>query len=509
MHFHQTVKFAVDNLRNERIFATQLLTMEPEEFTALRRSVLQYASETPPTARMTCGICGSAVHLARHGSGNRYFRHHTDISNCPWFTGGTATRELRDAEEFLWEKESAEHFRLKWAVCDALNRDPEVNNTAKVQETLWSGLMHDRWRRPDIRCTWRGREIAFELQLGTTHLREVVARENFYREEKIFVIWVFHPAALATATRTDEHYFNRRNIFVVHEPEESSEPHQGLRLLCRYDEPNVNTRGDTWISAQDAIIGLADLTFPEDHYRPFYFDFIARRAAVVAESARIVAELRAVAEREAAERREIAEREAAERRRRNPPGLPAKLAPTPPAPVTRLPVQADPELGVKALGRYRDMLDRYREQTDWAQSRIAAFAPILMSFPSLELRAAGSNALHAPWFQLLLFIRGLEIATPFPASNTNLADWCNARLQELDGADIDPLFALIGYAAWSAYPPSQPKDIHARHSARFAQFIQQVESTSRQSGPDKSFVPFVCTLFPRVGQILGSKLRIE
>lgn len=311
--FRQTVKIAVDQLGGTKITAADLLKMEPETFHNLRRQLQQNTSEAEPQKpRLTCAICSVGLHLKLHGSGNRYFVHDSEPPACPWYTGGVVTRELRRAEEFLSEKESAEHYLLKWQIADALKRDPEIAGSVVVQETLWGELLSDQWRRPDVQCIWQGRRIAFEVQLGTTHLREVVFRENFYRSENIFVIWVFHPIAMGKAAHADERYFNRRNVFFATEGEDieldESESPNCLKLLCRYDSALVTENGRIVTQTAEEIVGLEDLTYPEEHYRPFYFDYPASLLEAEQISDRVKESIRAAAEREAAVQRITDER---------------------------------------------------------------------------------------------------------------------------------------------------------------------------------------------------------
>lgn len=493
------------------IAAPDLLRMSPETFFNLRRELLQNTSEPEPLQpRLTCAICGVGLHLALHGSGNRYFVHDDKPPVCPWYTGCGVTRDMKEAEDFLTEKESPAHFRLKWLIADALKRDPETNGTVMVQGTLWGQLLTGEWRRPDVQCTWRGRRIAFEIQLGTTHLREIVYRENFYRAEGIYVIWVFHPAAMDRAAHSDERFFNRRNVFFVTaeddddleideaEPEDA-QPVDRLKLLCRYDKPLVDAFGDIQVQADETLVGLEDLTYPDDHHRPFYFDFPARLAEAQEKAVQVKAAKRAAADHEAAQRRAEGEwrRQAwadAEQKRKS-------------ATVTPLAAVSPADFEANAFNAYREQLDHYQKKTYWAEERLQRFQSVLRLFVDPRSVWAAEQALYPPTFQLLLMVRGLERASPFPSSAGDLPRWCNDRLAELDAANLDLVYSLIGYAAWSAYPPSQPRLVQDRLYAKLTRLGQEVAAQAPLSSDNQELLEFVGKLFPRVGDIIQSKMR--
>lgn len=503
------MKIAVDHLRGTTIAAPDLLGMSPETFYNLRRELLQNTSEPEPVRpRLTCAICGIGLHLALHGSGNRYFRHDNEPPICPWYTGRGVTREMKEAEDFLTEKESPQHFRLKWLIADALNRDRETKGTVAVQGTLWGQLLTGEWRRPDVQCTWRGRRVAFEVQLGTTHLREIVYRENFYRAEGIYVIWVFHPAAMDRAAHSDERFFNRRNVFFVtaeddieiNEPQpRDAQPVDRLTLRCRYDKPLVDALGEISVKANETLVGLDDLTYPDDHYRPFYFDFPSQLAEAEEKAVHVKAAKHAAAEQDAAQRRAEGEwrRQAwtdAELKRQS-------------ATITPLAAVNTADLEATAFNAFREQLDHYQEKTDWVEQRLQRFQSVLRLFVDPRSVRAAEMALYSPTFQLLLVIRGLERASPFPSSSGDLSQWCNDRLAELDASDLDLVYSLIGYAAWSAYPPCQPREVQDRLYATLARLGQEVAAQVSQNADNRTLLEFIGQLFPRVGDIIKSKMQ--
>ena len=166
----------------------------------------------------------------------------------------------------------------------------------------------------------------------------------------------------------------------------------------------------------------------------------------------------------------------------------------------------DSGLEAKALEAFRNTLDYYQWQMDSVEERFQRFSSILKLFTNPRLLSAASAALHAPRFQLLLIVRGLEIAQPFPSSERNLAQWCNDRLAELDASSLEPVDSLIGYAAWSAYAPAQSREIQNRHYSKLVHVGKAVVTGPSLNDADKALLELLNKLFPRVGEVIRSKL---
>ena len=88
-----------------------------------------------------------------------------------------------------------------------------MSEVSQVQ-TTFSKVLKGEWRRPDVTCRYRGLPLVFEVQLSHTFLSDVIARDDFYKREGMFIIWVFARFDRNRAV-TDEAFFNRRNLFVL------------------------------------------------------------------------------------------------------------------------------------------------------------------------------------------------------------------------------------------------------------------------------------------------------
>lgn len=277
----QTVECAVRRDTGQALLASDLLLMSEQEFTALRRLATESRVKNEPDdqAFLRCPICQTPLWLTRrsHGSatGNRFFKHARE-AQCPWYRPSDYTAEQILALRFHGQKEGQLHKQLKRVMIDALTADPEVSDVV-TEVTNWGAVLKGEWKRPDVRCRWRGKTVVFELQLSYTFISEVVKRDLFYRAENIFVIWVFRAADEKFAFVKDEKYFNKRNLFLLDETAEAESLAAGrLMLTCQYSVPVFNERSlrDEPV-AKTQLVQMADLTYPEDTYRPFFYDYDA------------------------------------------------------------------------------------------------------------------------------------------------------------------------------------------------------------------------------------------
>lgn len=131
-----------------------------------------------------------------------------------------------------------------------------------------------------MQCVRDGKRIIFEIQLSYTFLSDVIKRDDFYRQEGIFIIWLFSSLDLRRATVRDEAFFNRRNLFVLDDGAMDQSVHAGrLTFNGTFQRPIFvgNSIEDEW---QNHFVTLDDVQFPTPSFRPYFFDYDAERLAL-------------------------------------------------------------------------------------------------------------------------------------------------------------------------------------------------------------------------------------
>lgn len=75
---------------------------------------------------------------------------------------------------------------MKTYLAEMLAADPAYSDIA-VEKVLGHA---DGWRKPDVSAGWFGGLVAFDIQLATTHLPVIAARETFYLEAATCFVWL-------------------------------------------------------------------------------------------------------------------------------------------------------------------------------------------------------------------------------------------------------------------------------------------------------------------------------
>lgn len=276
----QTVKLAIDCATGEVLSAESLLTMTEFEFSELRREAMSARNARKKNdgndVRFICAICKNPLFLSRRNEGakNRWFVHDGKSEDCPWYEGNRLTPDQTKALIYRGQQEGADHRNMKQFISRWLERDPLVSQVSQEQ-TTFSEVVKGERRRPDVKCFYRGLPLVFEIQLSYTFLSDVIARDDFYKREGIFIIWVFAYFDLSRAAVVDEAFFNRRNIFIVDkEAVKQSVERETLMFTGHHQMPQLssNLTVDVWTSR---TIGLDDVIFPKDTLRPYFFDYDA------------------------------------------------------------------------------------------------------------------------------------------------------------------------------------------------------------------------------------------
>lgn len=211
-----------------------------------------------------------------------YFTHLYNSSDCIIKTENRLTEEEIRRIKYNGVKESALHEDLKNKIAHFLRMDNSA--TVEVEKVYKDRAISKEWRKPDVLSTYSDKKIAFELQLSTTFLSEIVGRTIFYKNHQVFLIWIFPEFSLDTHlqkfTQKDVYYNNNFNVYVFdqHTIDESQKACK-LILKCFYKE-YYETNGKIKEQWHEKLITISDLNFNLEDCSVYYFDSEAQRAEI-------------------------------------------------------------------------------------------------------------------------------------------------------------------------------------------------------------------------------------
>lgn len=227
--------------------------------------------------RYLCAQCMTPVYLVCLSETRKYFfRHSLEDGRCSAITRGQLSQQEINARKYNGLKEGWQHQEMKRWVAECLRADLRFSDV--VVEGRWTGQFSGAWRKPDVRATFDGVKVAFEIQLSTTYINVIAERREFYLNEGGLLFWVFaqFPEGPRRLTQDDVYYNNNRNVFIVDKStrEESLRDKQ-FKLECVWAEalPGGEVSG-----LQRAVVPFDKLTLEQDKQRAYFYDFDGRRA---------------------------------------------------------------------------------------------------------------------------------------------------------------------------------------------------------------------------------------
>jgi hypothetical protein len=171
--------------------------MTAVDLTAVRRAIALERGEGNILFR--CGQCNSPLQLSSSresstGDGRgAFFKHsHRTPEGCTWHT--PEAQRSTGAKQFAGLQEGEPHWRLKNLLADSIRCDPDFSEPIVDKHFIKIGDGH---RRPDVFTTYKGKPIAFELQLARMTLTTISERTAAYRAARITLVWVTSAHELA------------------------------------------------------------------------------------------------------------------------------------------------------------------------------------------------------------------------------------------------------------------------------------------------------------------------
>lgn len=181
----RTLKSVVDLQSMNTISCDDLLNADERTYNLIRRRATR--SKQSGNARYVCAQCGFPVYAPLASNKRPYWKHFAGApSDCPWWTGDPNSPDNVSAQQFGGRQEGALHHKIKYILEEILLEDSKATDVA-VEEYVVS---KDGRRRPDVSATYGGVRTAFEIQLATTQLPVILAKEAFYESHGIRLVWV-------------------------------------------------------------------------------------------------------------------------------------------------------------------------------------------------------------------------------------------------------------------------------------------------------------------------------
>lgn len=245
-----------------------------DEVHAKRRELLR--AKRKGEKLWVCAMCQEPIYIAG-GLGltkrRAHFKHFVDTPRCPYQTHNKLTAETIRRIKYNGAKESPLHRDMKETLAGLLERDQLVSGPVDVEKTFFHEDHGKEWRRPDIACAWKDFRLVLEIQISSDFLDVIVGRDDFYREQGVFILWVFNRLKPEQYTTKDIYVANQKNCFIFNERVKALSMETGvLTFECHFKRPQLSSGEivDKWESRD---ITLGDLTFDRERMQAFWHDY--------------------------------------------------------------------------------------------------------------------------------------------------------------------------------------------------------------------------------------------
>jgi hypothetical protein len=260
----RTIKRAYDLERGNTVSSDALIEASPEQYNEIRRAATE--ARLLGMARFVCEKCGYAVYAPREPRTRLPFWQHYRGAphSCEWWSGESGTVDNASGSQFHGQQESPLHFKLKEIIAELLRTDAGVRPETTIVDKYLEGV--ECKRKPDVRCEFGERPLAFELQLSSTQLPIIVGRENFYKENSRFLLWITWqfetvPFQRVRTAFQDIFFSHNQNIFSI-----DDETIQQSRVQLKFLFRSYWLEKDCW---QQKIVALEELHWPHSGL-PFF-----------------------------------------------------------------------------------------------------------------------------------------------------------------------------------------------------------------------------------------------
>lgn len=236
--------------------------------------------------RYVCYFCKQPVKIRgkRESKVIMHFAHLRDSNECIIKTGNKLTKEEIQRIKYNGAKESELHYKLKMQLANSLIQNNKNKGDVKdvfIEKVIKDQAISKVWRKPDVSAIFRDKRVVFELQLSTTFLSVINSRQEFYKENKTHILWVFSSFDTDDEkrkfTQSDIFYNNNFNGFEFDkEAIDLSKNENDLVLKCYYKKLNIKdfTLNEDW---QEKFVKLENLTFDEENYSIYYYDYSSEK----------------------------------------------------------------------------------------------------------------------------------------------------------------------------------------------------------------------------------------
>lgn len=280
----RTIESVLDTETGLEVLADKFFN-NSEKFIFEYRRRQEEAIQGHASAKYICYYCKQPLKIrgGRRSDGGMsqifHFAHVKDSDDCIIKTTSVLTLEEIRCIKYNGQKESQLHVDTKELIGELLRENEHTHGEVTgvvVDQVYKADPISKKWRKPDVRCYFKEKQVVFEVQLSTDFISVIAGREIYYRKYGLYVLWVFKSFDTRSGRQRfvekDIFFGNNSNVYVLDEEAiHRSRKSNDLVFRCYYLE-YIEDNGKIFSFWRDTFICLRELTFEDSKKISFYFD---------------------------------------------------------------------------------------------------------------------------------------------------------------------------------------------------------------------------------------------
>lgn len=214
-----------------------------------------------------CCECGQKLNVATSKYDRLHFKHRPKAKPCLLKDSNFSPDESEKIYAIYRSKESDRHKELKNKIAEKISQIDGISSIIVDDKFIIDG---EEKRKPDVFCKYFDKELVFEIQLSDLSLRYILNRYEFYKRNKMYLIWILDNFDIhgQSQTERDIKYLTEfENFFKL------DEDSKDFRLVCTYKFPFLTDNNKLLTKWVNKSVSLQQINFSIEFYQIYYFNF--------------------------------------------------------------------------------------------------------------------------------------------------------------------------------------------------------------------------------------------
>jgi len=260
MAYERSIKEAFDKISGEILKADEVFDDTKDAF-KVRKQFHKNEIE------LYCCECGQKLNVSTSKYDRLHFKHGPKANACLLKDTNLSPDESEKIYSIYRSKESDRHKELKNKIAEKISRINGISSIYVDDKFIIDG---DEKRKPNVYCKYFDNELVFEIQLSDLSLRYILNRYEFYKRNKMYLIWILDNFDIHGQNQTErdiKYLTEYENFFKL------DEKSKDFRLICTYKFPFLTDNNKFLTKWINKSVSLQEIKFSSEYYQIYYFNF--------------------------------------------------------------------------------------------------------------------------------------------------------------------------------------------------------------------------------------------